>query len=89
MRSPPNTHTHTMANQMHPDRTRCVFIIDKEDKAILDDYAEKLGFTTSVLLREAAFRLAEEIQQKKRTILRRAPADNEGRRPDDGKPKRK
>lgn len=69
-----------MPNQIDPDRRRAVFIIDKEDFATLEKFAEKTGYTTSVLLREATFRLAEQIRQKKKITLELQPKDSEGRR---------
>ena len=69
-----------MANQMADGRKRTVYIVDKEDYYELEAYAKKMGFTTSVLLREATFRLAEELRNTGKTQLVRQPKDNEGRR---------
>lgn len=69
-----------MPNQIDPDRRRAVFIVDKEDFSTLENYAEKMGFTASILLREATYRLAEEIRKKKGITLVQQPKDNEGRR---------
>lgn len=67
-----------MANQMDPNRKRSVFIVDKDDFETLEKYAKKMGFTSSVLLREATYRLAKELRENKKTILLRVPKDNEG-----------
>ena len=69
---------HNIANQMDKNRKRAVFIIDKDDAAVLDDYAKKMGFTASVLLREATFRLAKELRETAKTTLLRMPKENEG-----------
>ena len=67
-----------MPNQMDPTRKRTVFVVDKDDYATLDNYAKKMGFTASVLLREATYRLAKELREAKQTVLLRVPKDNEG-----------
>jgi hypothetical protein len=69
-----------MPNQIDPDRRRAVFIIDKEDFSTLEKFAEKTGYTTSVLLREATFRLAEQIRNNKKITLELKPKESEGRR---------
>lgn len=75
-----------MPNQMDPNRKRAVFIIDRRDYDKLEEYSDDMGFTVSVLMREAVYRLAEEIRQKGSTILIRQPKPNEGHAT---KPKRK
>ena len=73
------TETQTkMPNQIDPDRKRAVFIIDRRDYNTLEGYGSDMGFTASVLMREAVYRLAEEIRQKGATILIRQPKPNEG-----------
>lgn len=67
-----------MPNQIDPERKRAVFIIDRRDYDELENYGDDMGFTVSVLLREAVYRLAEEIRQKKSIILIRQPKPNEG-----------
>ena len=67
-----------MPNQIDPERKRAVFIIDRRDYKTLEDYSDDMGFTVSVLLREAVYRLAEEIRQKKSIILIRQPKPHEG-----------
>jgi hypothetical protein len=67
-----------MANQLSDDKRRTVFISDLIDYDDLEGYAHKMGFTVSVLLREAVYRLAEEIRQNKKIVLLRQPHDNEG-----------
>lgn len=67
-----------MPNQLDPDRKRAVFIIDRRDYETLEGYSDDMGFTVSVLLREAVYRLAEELRQKKSIILIRQPKPNEG-----------
>lgn len=67
-----------MANQLGKDRHRTVFICDKVDYELLEDYAKKLGFTVSVLLREAVYRLADEIRNNGKIVLIRIPRDDEG-----------
>ena len=67
-----------MPNQVHPNRKRAVFIVNKEDYATLERYAENMGYTTSILLREATFRLAKEIRDKKKIYLLQTPKAGEG-----------
>lgn len=67
-----------MANQMGDDRHRTVFICDKIDYNEMDKYSKKLGYTVSVLLREAVYRLAQEIRDEGKIVLLRPPRDNEG-----------
>jgi hypothetical protein len=67
-----------MPNQIDPDRKRAVFILDKDDYETLETYAARCGFTPSIMLREATFRLANEIREKGRVLLTQTPKDNEG-----------
>jgi len=70
--------TNTMPNKLADNRRRAVFIVDSSDYNELEDYANKMGFTASVMLREAVYRLAQELREKNRTILIRQPRDDEG-----------
>lgn len=67
-----------MANQIDPNRKRAVFILDKEDYETLETYAARCGFTPSIMLREATFRLANEIRENGKVLLTQTPKDNEG-----------
>lgn len=68
-----------MPNQNDPNRRRAVFLVDKEDAAVLEAYARKMGFTSSILMREAVFRLAEELRNNKKTTLIQQPKEDDGR----------
>ena len=76
-----------MPNQMDPNRKRAVFIIYLRDYDELEGYSDDMGFTVSVLMREAVYRLAEEIRQKKSIILIRQPKPSEGHATKPKKPK--
>jgi hypothetical protein len=67
-----------MPNQLGKDRHRAVFICDTPDYDDLIGYADDMGFTVSVLLREAVYRLAKEIRENRKIILLRQPRDDEG-----------
>ena len=67
-----------MPNQLGKDRHRAVFIIDTPDYNDLIGYADDMGFTVSVLLREAAYRLSKEIRENGKIVLLRQPRDDEG-----------
>lgn len=67
-----------MPNKLADNRRRAVFIVDTPDYTELEKYAKKMGFTASVLMREAVYRLAQELREKQKTILIRQPRDNEG-----------
>jgi hypothetical protein len=67
-----------MPNQLGKNRHRTVFICDTPDYEDFVGYAEDMGFTVSVLLREAVYRLAKEIRENKKIVLLRQPRDDEG-----------
>lgn len=67
-----------MPNKLADDRRRAVFIVDSKDYQDLEDYAKKMGFTASVLLREAVYRLADELRNEGKTVLVRQPRPDEG-----------
>lgn len=67
-----------MPNQIADNKRRAVFIVDTPDYEVIEKYANKMGFTASVMLREAVYRLAQEIRKEGKTILGRVPQDNEG-----------
>jgi hypothetical protein len=67
-----------MPNKLADNRRRAVFILDTPDYNELEAYAKKMGFTSSVLMREAVYRLAQELREQKKTILIRQPRPDEG-----------
>ena len=67
-----------MPNKLADNRKRAVFIVDKSDYAELENYAKTMGFTSSVLMREAVYRLAQELRQQGQTKLIRVPRADEG-----------
>lgn len=67
-----------MPNKLADDRRRAVFIVDSKDYQDLEEYAKMMGFTASVLLREAVYRLAKELRTEGKTILERQPRPDEG-----------
>jgi hypothetical protein len=67
-----------MPNQLGKDRHRAVFICDTPDYHDLEGYADHMGFTVSVLLREAVYRLSKEIRENGKIVLLRQPRDDEG-----------
>lgn len=67
-----------MPNKLADNRRRAVFIVDTPDYNELEKYAKKMGFTASVLMREAVYRLAQELREEQKTILIRQPRADEG-----------
>ena len=53
-----------MANQMHPDKRRASTVVNEADFNTLEKAANSIGLTVSVMFKEAAFRLAEEIRSR-------------------------
>jgi hypothetical protein len=66
-----------MPNQIHPARKRFSFAADEKDYATLEAAAKRMGFTLSVLLREATIRTAEEIRKNKKLQLLQLPKDED------------
>lgn len=67
-----------MPNQLAAGRRRSVFILDSSDYDVIEKYGKTLGYTPSVLLREAVYRLAQEIREKGKIVLIRVPRADEG-----------
>jgi predicted DNA-binding ribbon-helix-helix protein len=66
-----------MPNQIHPDRKRFSFAADEKDYETLNAAAKRMGFTLSVLLREATIRTAEEIRKNRKIQLLQLPKDDD------------
>ena len=66
-----------MIKKLPKGTKRSVFIVDTTDFEVLNNYAKEMGFTASILLREAAYRIAKEIHLTGKTLLVREPIDSD------------